>query len=351
MRTYFAVLALAIGLVLARPALAFDPALVARANAINNAAPPGGPAQRQPPNPNQPQDWLIKAGVLLDRAHASPGAVDGRIGANFRHAVAAFEAMHGGVADGRLTPQVWGALNQGPPHPIAAIYTITPQDVAGPFYPDVGEDFVKAAKLPALGYSRPSQMLAERFHMAEALITALNPGADFGKAGTQIVVLQPWVPPLPPVDHLEVDKAMAQVRAYDASNKMIAAFPATVGSRERPSPSGVRKVVSVTFNPIYVYDPRKLTWGPRRAGRLTIKPGPESPVGVVWIALNAPGYGIHGAPNPTLIGKTQSHGCVRLTNWDATLLAHAVRRGGVVTFVHQRGEPVGPASAQGPSST
>jgi lipoprotein-anchoring transpeptidase ErfK/SrfK len=291
-----------------------------------------GPASRAAPDPS-----LIKAEVLLARAHASPGEADGLPGANLTRAIKAFEQMRGLPVDGRLARPVWAALTAGQQHPIAAIYTITAADVAGPFYPAVGYNFVKAAKLPALGYSRPSQMLAERFHMSERLLAALNPGADFSKPGVQLVVMQPWTPALPAVDHVEVDKANAQLRAYDATGALIASFPTTVGSRERPSPSGVRKVRWVTFNPFYTYDPRKLTWGPKGHGVLTIKPGPENPVGVVWIALNAPGYGIHGAPNPDLIGKTQSHGCVRLTNWDAQLLAHAVRPGVVVAFVHQRG--------------
>jgi lipoprotein-anchoring transpeptidase ErfK/SrfK len=339
-------LALTVGLAPAPAVRAqFAPALAAEVQQINQAGPPrltavvpSARASRAAPDPS-----LIKAEVLLARAHASPGEADGLPGANLTRAIKAFEQMRGLPVDGRLTGPVWAALTAGQQHPIAAIYTIAPADVAGPLYPAVGDNFVKAAKLPALGYSRPSQMLAERFHMSEGLLAALNPGADFTKPGTQLVVMQPWTPPLPAVDHIEVDKANAQLRAYDAAGVLIASFPTTVGSRERPSPSGVRKVQRVTFNPFYTYDPRKLSWGPKGHGVLTIKPGPENPVGVVWIALNAPGYGIHGAPNPDLIGKTQSHGRVRLTNWDALLLAHAVRPGVVVTFVHQRGGSAVPA--------
>ena len=132
-------------------------------------------------------------------------------------------------------------------------------------------------------------------------------------------------------------KAKAEVTAYGDNCQVLAVYPATVGSTERPSPSGVHKVKGVAFNPDYLYDPAKLHWGPRAHGKLTIKPGPKGPVGVVWIDLNAPSYGIHGAPDPTKIGKTASHGCVRLTNWDARALAGGVRPGVVVTFVGQRG--------------
>ena len=135
---------------------------------------------------------------------------------------------------------------------------------------------------------------------------------------------------------IEVSKAHAQVTAFDAAGAILAVYPATVGSTERPSPSGTHKVNGVAFNPDYVYDPAKLNWGPRGHGKLRIAPGPNGPVGVVWIDLNAPSYGIHGSPDPDKIGKTASHGCVRLTNWDAQALAHGVKPGVPVTFVGAR---------------
>ena len=133
---------------------------------------------------------------------------------------------------------------------------------------------------------------------------------------------------------IDVDKAKAEVTAYDADHNVLAVFPATVGSTERPSPKGTWKVKGVAQNPDYTYDPSKLTWGPKHAGKLHIPPGPNGPVGVVWIALTAPDYGIHGTPDPRLIGKTASHGCVRLTNWDAERLSKAVKPGVKVTFLH-----------------
>ena len=126
------------------------------------------------------------------------------------------------------------------------------------------------------------------------------------------------------------------MRAYDADDKVLAVFPATVGSRERPSPTGVHKVDVIKQDPLYTYDPKKLTWGPKRLGRFTIKAGPNNPVGVVWMGLNAPGYGMHGTPEPHQIGKTASHGCVRMTNWDVRLLSTAVKLGTKVSFVNTR---------------
>ena len=189
---------------------------------------------------------------------------------------------------------------------------------------------------PALGYTSSKEMLAERFHMDEQLLVALNPNADLTKAGTQITVVDPGQATLPEVRSIDVDKAKAEVIAYDAEHKPVGVFPATVGSTTRPSPKGTWKVTNVAQNPDYRYDPAKLTWGPKHAGKLHIPPGPNNPVGVVWIALSAPDYGIHGSPDPHVIGKTASHGCVRLTNWDAEELSKSVKPGVKVTFVDDK---------------
>ncbi len=303
--------------------------------AIQNAPQATAPATT-PSNP-PPSPSVIKAEVLLARAHASPGVIDGLPGSNLARAVAAFEAMNGLPADGQLSPEVWSRLTAFAGQPVAGAYVVTAADVAGPFYPDVGEDMVAASKLASPGYSGPLEALASRFHMSEALLTALNPGKDFKTAGQRIVVAMPEVAALAPVASVQVDKAKASAVALDDQGRIIASFPATVGSTDKPSPTGVRKVVGVSFNPVYTYDPSKLTWGPKSHGRFSIKPGPNNPVGLVWIALNAPGYGVHGSPNPDKIGKTASHGCVRLTNWDALLLAHAVKPGVTVSFVSERG--------------
>jgi lipoprotein-anchoring transpeptidase ErfK/SrfK len=287
-----------------------------------------------------PDPMLIKAQVLLDRADFSPGVIDGKPGTNFKHALAAYQAANNLPKSGDLDQATWAALTKDA-KPVAATYTITPQDEAGPFAPDVGEDFVKLAALPdGPQFSDAAEMLAERFHMGENAMKALNPGVDFTKAGSVIVVAaDPGAPDFTKGDvkRIEVSKAHAQVIAYGADHKVLAVYPATVGSREKPSPSGTHKVDGVAWNTDYTYNPAKLHWGPRSHGILHIKPGPNGPVGVVWIALNAPDYGIHGTPDPSKIGKTASHGCVRLTNWDATALAHGVKPGVVVDFVGTRG--------------
>jgi lipoprotein-anchoring transpeptidase ErfK/SrfK len=280
-----------------------------------------------------PSPTLIKAEVLLDRANFAPGVIDGRMGENVRNALIAYDKAHDLPAGGTLDQQTWTALNAGDHTPAMMSYTLTPQDVAGPWTPNVGENFVKMAKLPSLGYTSELQMLAARFHMDQGLLTALNPGVDLAKPGATITVVDPGQATLPDVHTILVDKKTKSVTALDDGGKVLAVFPATVGSTERPSPKGTWKVKGVAQNPDYTYDPSKLTWGPKKAGKLHIAPGPNNPVGVVWIALTAPDYGIHGTPDPHVVGKTASHGCVRLTNWDAEELSKAVRPGVKVTFV------------------
>jgi lipoprotein-anchoring transpeptidase ErfK/SrfK len=188
------------------------------------------------------------------------------------------------------------------------------------------------AKLDTLAYESPAEALAERFHMARALLEALNPGADYGKAGTQILVTATKVRVLEgKVARIEVDGANSTLRAYGAEDKLLATFPATVGSSEFPSPSGRMTVRTLAPDPVYYFSPEGRSWGPDR--KLTIAAGPNNPVGSTWIDLSEEGYGIHGTPDPRLIGKTASHGCVRLTNWDAKALGKAIEVGTVVEFI------------------
>ncbi|MGH7025098.1 MAG: L,D-transpeptidase family protein [Caulobacteraceae bacterium] len=281
---------------------------------------------------------LIRAETILDRAHFSPGQIDGRAGSNLSRALAAFEAAHGltpagPAADTTLGPAAWKALLAVDPGPVTADYVITVDDEKGPFIGRLPAKMPDQARLAHLGYTTPLQELAERFHMSQALLKALNPGANFAAAGTRLVAVQPGDTPLPPVAKIEVDKSNDEVRAYDAAGALVGFFPATVGSTERPAPSGTWAVKSVVRHPDYTYDPRRLTFGPKSKGVFTIKPGPNNPVGSIWIDLTYPTYGIHGAPDPSLIGKTASHGCVRLTNWDANLLGDAVAKGTPVVFL------------------
>jgi lipoprotein-anchoring transpeptidase ErfK/SrfK len=210
-------------------------------------------------------------------------------------------------------------------------YTVTAEDVAGPFV-TVPDDMESQAQLGQLGYESPAEALAERFHMAESFLKALNPGADFGTAGTAITVIVPGGNEVgAEVARIEVDKAASAVRAFAADGKLVATYPATVGSSTFPSPDGSMEVTAIAPAPTYHFDPEGRDWGPDK--KLTIAAGPNNPVGGTWIDLSKEGYGIHGTPDPKLIGKTSSHGCVRLTNWDAEELAKAVSKGTKVEFV------------------
>jgi len=232
-----------------------------------------------------------------------------------------------------MSPAVWAALSKDA-QPALTDYVITPEDVKGPFLAKVPTDMAQMAKLPAMSFTGPVQELAERFHMDPALLKSLNPGADFNAAGTRIVVAAVGTDRLKvPVSRIEVDKTKRQVRAYGPGDLLVAVYPATVGSAERPAPSGEWAVRAVAPNPTYTYDPSRLTFGKASNGKLTIPPGPNNPVGSTWIDLTKDTYGIHGTPDPRLVGKVASHGCVRLTNWDVRQLSQAVKKGTKVDFV------------------
>ena len=283
---------------------------------------------------------LLKLEVLLDRAGFSPGAIDGKQGTNLQRALAAYAGAHGLASGGTLDPALWSQITGADSAPVVQAYRITADDEAGPFIGKPPKDYQALSKLPALSYSTPEQELSERFHMSQALLEALNPKADFSQAGTLIVVTAPGPQHDYQASRIEVDKTNDQVRVFGADGKLAAEYPATVGSTERPAPSGVFAVAAVAPKPAYFYDPTRLTFTPTGAkGKLRIAPGPNNPVGSTWIALTIPTYGIHGAPDPTEIGKQQSHGCVRLTNWDAAELGKAVKKGVPVDFVGTEKKP------------
>ena len=289
--------------------------------------------QASPPSPQARRDAMIRAQVLLARAHFSPGVIAGQDGGNVKNAIAAFEAAHDLPVDGVMDPAVWAALAKDE-QPAVTDYIITPEDVKGPFLAAIPTDYKEMAKLPALGFTSASEALAEKFHMDEALLKALNPGVDLATPGARIVVAALGPDKLPAtVTRIEVDKTRRQVRAYGDGDLLLAVYPATVGSSERPAPAGEWAVRATAPNPTYTYDPSRLTFGKAAQGKLTIKAGPNNPVGGTWIDLTKDTFGIHGSPDPEIIGKRQSHGCVRLTNWDAAELGKAVTKGVEVSFV------------------
>lgn len=275
---------------------------------------------------------MVRIEVLLDRAHFSPGVIDGYSGENVQKAVRAYQTANNMEVNGQADDALLQALVARDSAAALVSYSISAEDVRGPFAP-VPQDLEAMSHLRHVGYQSAIEGLAEKFHMDEDLLRTLNPGADFTRAGTEIVVANAGGDLGAQVASITVDKQAGAVLGYDSSGALIAYYPATIGSSEAPAPSGDYTVRAVAFDPTYHYDPARLpTFGHRDHGALTIAAGPNNPVGAVWIALSVDTYGIHGAPFPSQISKTQSHGCVRLTNWDAIELGHAVSAGVPVRF-------------------
>jgi lipoprotein-anchoring transpeptidase ErfK/SrfK len=319
--------------------LAVPPPVKPSASAVGQAIDQAQWGEALPPE--QLRDLLIRTQVLLSRARFSPGVIDGKDGDNLKDAVLHYERANGLPADGRLDQEVFRRLSADAA-PAMTDYVISQEDVAGPFVERIPENLRAMAKMDRLAYASPRELLAEKFHMDETLLASLNPNADFGRAGTTIVVAAPGPETLPAaVARVEVDKGQRQVRAYGADGRLVASYPATIGSEDMPTPSGQWEVTAIAHDPTWSYDPSKLNFGDKSVGKLTIPAGPNNPVGAVWIDLSKETYGIHGAPDPATVGKTASHGCVRLTNWDVKQLASAVSKGVKVVFV---GEAAAPAS-------
>jgi lipoprotein-anchoring transpeptidase ErfK/SrfK len=270
--------------------------------------------------------------VLLDRAGASPGVIDGRFGSNVDKSLAAYNQITGSNLRSTDAVGIQAALAQTGGDPFAN-YTITPEDAAGPYVASIPEDYSQKAQLDRMAYTSVTEALAERFHMDENYLKALNPQADFNRPGTIIKVANFGRLVSTPVARIVADKDKKQVFAYDAAGKLVAAYPATIGSADTPSPTGTHTVSRIALDPNYTYNPSINFKQGQNDKVLTIPPGPNGPVGSVWIALDKPTYGIHGTPEPSKIGKTESHGCVRLTNWDARELAKLVSPGVTVEFV------------------
>lgn len=284
---------------------------------------------------------ILKSQVMLDRRGYSPGAISGTLSPSTRIAIKAFQQDYGLEPTGAINELTFALLAASDVAPVLTRYTINHQDVIGPFTDTIPSSIAGMARLKRLDFTGPRERLAERFHMDENFLARLNPDADFGKAGTEIVVAAVEVAMEgraaagnSRVDRIVVGKGERTVRAFDKNGRLVAFYPASIGGEEHPSPHGEARITRIARVPTWNYTPKLELAGydelPDR--RLTIASGPNNPVGTVWIAVNRPSYGIHGTAEPSEVGESASSGCIRLTNWDVEELAGFVHKGIPVIF-------------------
>ncbi|CTQ50625.1 Putative L,D-transpeptidase YkuD [Jannaschia donghaensis] len=301
------------------PALAISPEDIETATYDGGAMPEG-------------QSGLtVKLQVLLDRAGISPGIIDGYKGGMSESALRGFEAREGFDVDGLLDSEVWAALGGEADTTVLLSHKISGEDVTG-LTDSIPDNVAEKAKMKRLGYVSVTERLAERFHMDEDFLKALNPDAGF-EAGETITVVDPGPRLEGEVRRIEIRKGEQRAVVFDAGDRMIANYPVAIGSDETPSPEGQVEVTAVAMDPTYSYRPNVNFEADGVTEALTLPPGPNGPVGSVWIDLSKPTYGLHGTDTPAALFQNSSHGCVRFTNWDVEELAFMVGQGVKVEFI------------------
>ncbi len=316
-------------------------------------AAPGVAAEGARPKP-APDISILHVQVILDHLGFSPGVVDGREGESLKLALTGFQTASGIRVTGTMDRPTLAALARYRATRPLRVVTLTPADISGPYSGRLPKDPAAQAQLPTLGYANLAERLTEQYHTSFATLIALNPGARLHAGATlrvpnTIAGSQAYPDKLPPEwrqtlaslnvnaaqpegKRVVVDKSEGALKVYDDADRLVAQFPATMGSEHDPLPIGKWTIKGASYNPSFHYNPDLFWDASAKDTKQKLPAGPNGPVGVIWLDLSKPHYGIHGTPHPETIGRSESHGCIRLTNWDAARLSLMVKPGTPAVF-------------------